>query len=136
MFVHALSLLLVFTMVSFREALVFLNFFCFCFMSNKYYWMPLNFRRFLFSVNKILFIDDKRKQWNLNTQVKVFHESISCFMKYPRNCISWNCLKEKFHSVSLPLWSYISRDLSQQFWCLLDSTKNSIFYLSFQTQSS
>ena len=39
----------------------------------------------------------------LDTKVKVFHESNSCFMKWPWNCISWNALKEKFHSVSFPL---------------------------------
>ena len=40
---------------------------------------------------------------NLDTKAKVFHESIWCFMKVPLNCISWNALKEKCHSVSLPL---------------------------------
>ena len=49
------------------------------------------------------FIDEKHTQWMLDTKVKVFHESISCFMKWPWNCISWNALKEKFHSVSFPL---------------------------------
>ena len=29
-----------------------------------------------------------------------------------------------------------SRDLSKQFWCLVDGTKNWIFYFSFETQSS
>ena len=29
----------------------FFELFCFCFMSNKYYWTPLRFRRYLFSVN-------------------------------------------------------------------------------------
>ena len=42
-------------------------------------------------------------RWMLDTEVKVFHESISYFMKWPWNCISWNALKEKFHSVSFPL---------------------------------
>ena len=32
----------------------------------------------------------------LDTEVKVFHESISYFMKLPWNCISWNALKENF----------------------------------------
>ena len=49
------------------------------------------------------FIDEKHTQWMLDTKEKVFHESISCFMKWPWNCISWNALKEKFHSVSFPL---------------------------------
>ena len=39
----------------------------------------------------------------LDTKVEVFHESILCFMKWPWNCISWNALKEKFHSLSFPL---------------------------------
>ena len=38
------------TMVSFRYVLVFLNFFCFCFMSNKDYIVLLNFRRYIFSL--------------------------------------------------------------------------------------
>ena len=42
----------------------------------------------------------------LDTKVKVFHESISCFMKWSWNCISWNALKEKFYSVSFPLRLY------------------------------
>ena len=66
--------------------------FCFCFMRNKYYLpklMLLNFRR-------------KYTQWNLDTKVYLFHESISCFMKCPWNYISCNIQKEKFHIVSLP----------------------------------
>ena len=49
------------------------------------------------------FIDEKHMQWNLDTKVKLFHESMSYFMKCPWNCISWNGLKERFHGVSLPL---------------------------------
>ena len=30
--------------------------------------------------------------------MEVFHESISCFIKWPWNWISLNSLKEKFHS--------------------------------------
>ena len=48
-------------------------------------------------------IDEKYTQWNLNTKVKAFHESISFSMKCLWNCISWNALKEKFHSVSLSI---------------------------------
>ena len=36
---------------------------------------------FLYKHN--FFIDDKYMQLNLDTKVKVFHESISCFMKFP-----------------------------------------------------
>ena len=63
-------------MVSFRYILLFLNLFCFCFMCNKYYLMLLSFRRYLFSVNAICLIDEKHTQWNMDTKVKVFHESI------------------------------------------------------------
>ena len=42
-------------------------------------------------------------RWILDTEVKVFHESNSYFMKWPWNYISCNALKEKFHSVSFPL---------------------------------
>ena len=67
--------------------------------------MLLNFssQKASFSTNTIFFIDEKHTQWNLDTKVKVFHQSILCFMKYPWNCTSWNTLKEIFHSVSFPL---------------------------------
>ena len=104
---HALSSLLVFNHGFIQNRS---GFFCFCFMRHKYYLMPLNFRRYLFSVNNF-FIDEKPTQWNFNTKVKVFHESISCFTKGPWNCILWNTLKEKFNSVSLPL--YLSCVLQQ-----------------------
>ena len=82
-------------MVSFRYVLVFLNFLHDIF-SIKFYTIS-----FLCKHN--FFIDEKRTQWMLGTKVKVFHESISCFMKSTWNCISWNALKERFHSVSFPL---------------------------------
>ena len=100
-------------MVSFRYVLVFLNFLhdiC----SIKFYTIS-----FLCKHN--CFIGDKHTQWMLDTKVKVFQESISCFMKWPRNCISWNPLKEKFHSVSLPLKN--SKTFLFLFFC--DSTVQS-----------
>ena len=42
-------------------------------------------------------------KWNLDTKVKVFHESISCFMKCSWNWYIMKCSERKFHSVSLPL---------------------------------
>ena len=71
------------------------EFFCFCFMSNKSCLMLLNSRRYPFSLNTIFFINEKHTQWNLETKVKVFHESISCFIKCVWSCIPWNALKEK-----------------------------------------
>ena len=62
----------------------------------------------------------------LDTKVKVFHESISCFMKWPWNCISWNALKEKFHSVSFPLQKEI-KDLTIEVFNL------STHFLSFKS---
>ena len=57
--------------------------------------MLLNFKRYLFSIITIFFIDEKGTQWNLDTKVKVFHESISCFMKCPWKWkILWNTQKE------------------------------------------
>ena len=93
-------------MVSFIYVLVFLNFLLNIF-SIKFYTIS-----FLCKHN--FFIDEKHTQWMLDTKVKVFHESISCFMKWPWNCISWNALKEKFHSVSFP--SEISQN-SQENTC-------------------
>ena len=78
-------------------------------MSNKYYLILLNFTRYLFSVNIIFLLMRNVRNETLNTKntkVKVFHESISCFMKWLSNYISWNSLKEKLHSVSLPLDKY------------------------------
>ena len=49
------------------------------------------------------FFIDENHYAILDTEVKVFHESISYFMKWPWNCISLNALKEKFHSLSFPL---------------------------------
>ena len=77
-------------------------------LSNKYYLsklMLLDFRcqKISFLCKHNFCIDEKNAQWMLDTKVKVFHESISCFMKWPWNYISWNALKEKFHSVSFPL---------------------------------
>ena len=63
----------------------------------------IKFYTISFLCKHIFYIGEKHTQWMLDTKVKVFHESISCFTKWPRNCISWNVLKEKFHSVSFPL---------------------------------
>ena len=85
-----------------------LNCSCFCFMSNKCcqnLWMQINLRcqKTSFSVSSIFYWWE-HTQWHLDAKAKVFHESNSCFMKCPRNCISWNALREIFHSVSsLPL---------------------------------
>ena len=46
-------------------------------------------------------VDEKYRQWKLDTKVKESHESMLCFMKYPWNCILWNTLKEKCHNPCL-----------------------------------
>ena len=107
MLAHTLLLLLVFEHGFIQIRFGIFEFFCFCFMSHKYFLILLNFTRYLSSCKHNFFIDEKRTQWNLNTKVKVFHESISCFMKWPWNYISWNALKEKFRSVSFP-WTTAS----------------------------
>ena len=84
------------------------EFFCFCFMSNKSCLMLLNSRRYPFSLNTIFFINEKHTQWNLDTKVKVFHESISCFMKCVWSCIPWNALKEKL----LGIYAQLSRQVA------------------------
>ena len=48
-----------------------------------------------------------------DNKVKVVHQSICCFMKCPWNCISWNALKEMFHSVYFPAENQISISTSQ-----------------------
>ena len=56
--------------------------------------MLLNFKDISFLCKHNLFIDGKHTQWNLDTNVKVFHESISYFMKCP-----WKCLSKKSFTV-------------------------------------
>ena len=74
---------------------------------NRGYYSP-NLMLLIFRCQKIRFLCkqivsyEKRTQWNLYTKAKVFHESISSLMKCYWNCISWNVLKEKIHSSSLP----------------------------------
>ena len=87
-------------MVWFRCVLIFLMF-LFLLLSNKYYSSKLTLLDF--RCQKISFlcklnfcIDEKHTQWHWDTRVKVFHESLSRFMKCPWNCVSWNALKEKF----------------------------------------
>ena len=54
----------------------------------------------------------------LDTKVKVFHESISCVMKSPWNCISWNALKEKFQCILLLRKSiFLCEDKDQLSFC-------------------
>ena len=56
----------------------------------------------------------------LDSKVKVFHESILCFMNWPWNCISWNPLKGKFHSVSFPLQLKKHRNSRPEVFCKKD----------------
>ena len=55
-------------------------------------------------------------------------------MKWPWNCISWNALKEKFHSVSFPLDKiifkgiYYSERLAENVFDMGDNC----FYIVFQ----
>ena len=67
--------------------------------------MLLNFhcQKIPFLCKHNFFIDEKHTQWNLNNKVKAFHESISFSMKCLWNYISWDALKEMFHSVPLSI---------------------------------
>ena len=70
-------------------------------LSNKYYLsklMLLDFRcqKISFLRKHNFCIDEKHTQWHWDTKVKVFHESISWFMKCPWNCISWMLWKKNF----------------------------------------
>ena len=76
-------------------------------VSKKFYLsklMLLDFRcqKISFLCKHSFCIDEKHTQWHCDTKVKVFHESISWFMKCSWNCISWNDQKEKFQCI-LPL---------------------------------
>ena len=98
---YALLSLLVFEHGFIQICFDIFQFFCFCFMSNKIFFNTLKFYTISFLCKHNFFIDEKRTQWMLGTKVKVFHEIISCFMKSPWNCISWNALKEKFQCILL-----------------------------------
>ena len=41
-----------------------------------------------FFINTISYVDEKSTQWNLDTQVKIFHENILYSKNYSWNCIS------------------------------------------------
>ena len=69
-----------------------LNFFCFCFISNKYFLTLLNFTRYLFSANTIFLLmrNIRNECWILKQKYfrKVFH-------------VSWNDPETVFHEI---LW--------------------------------
>ena len=115
MLAHALWSLLVF-----KHGFVLMSFGIFDFIFIFALWVTntIKFYKIAFLGKHIFFIDEKCTKWNLNTMVKVFHESISCFMKWPWNCVSWNALKEKFHSVSLPWYSFFCLLIQRVSWLL------------------
>ena len=107
--IHALLSLLFFNhgFIQIRFGLLdFFSFFCYCFMGNKNCSSKLVLLNFC--CQKISFPCGKFFYWwktytmKFRYKVTAFHESISFFMKCSSNCISWNALKEKVHSVSLP----------------------------------
>ena len=116
--------------------MVFLKFFfCFCFMSNKYYLSKLILLKFRcqkisFLCKHNFFIDGEDAQWNLDTEL------ISYFMKCPWNCVSWNFLKEKFQCfLALKVFlliSYFDRRLWNAFnnrlWKLYKRGQILLFY--------
>ena len=100
--------------LSFRYILFFLNFFVFA-LWVKNIFNTIKFYTISFLCKQNFFIDEKRTQWMLGTKLKVFHKSISFFMKFPWNCISWNALKEKFHRVCFPLENIFFNEVSESF---------------------
>ena len=97
MLAHTLLPLLIFKHSFIMIRFGIFEFFYFCFMSNKYYlFNTIKFYKISFLYEHNFFIDEKCSQRNLNTTPKVFHESISCFMKCLWNCISWNTRKKSF----------------------------------------
>ena len=62
MLAHALLSLLVFEHGFIQMGFGIFEFFRFCFMSNKYFLILLNFKRYLFSVNTIFFIEEEHTQ--------------------------------------------------------------------------
>ena len=74
-------------MVSFRYVLVFLNFLLLLYDSQILFNTITFYKVSFFCKHNFLSMRSVR---NENTKVKVFHQSISCFMKWPSNCIWWN----------------------------------------------
>ena len=110
-------------MDSFRYVSDFLIGFWFLFYEWEIFFIEINALNFSLSEDIFSlwthFINEKHAQWNLDIKVKVFHESISCFMKCPWNCISWNDLKEKFQSISSPLNIFESSHVKEIAECWL-----------------
>ena len=72
------------SMVSFRYVLAFLNFFCFCFMSNKCFLILLNFVRYLFSIRTILLLmRNIQNECSERATRGVLQENV--FMEVPQN---------------------------------------------------
>ena len=53
----------------------------------------------------------------LDSKVKVFHESISCFIEMTLNMYFMKCSERKFHSVSFPLESLFNSEYCKIFKC-------------------
>ena len=115
-------------MVSFRYVLVVLNFLHDIF-SIKFY--TISFLWDLFTISfRIFLLMRNITWWILDTEVKAFHEIISYFMKYSWNYISWNVLKEKFHSVFFHLASLFNKVTGLQLFCgYCKIFKNSFFHI-------
>ena len=98
-----------------------------------YFWIfytisfLLNFTRYLFSeiflryLLQFFFVLMRNiTRWMLDTEVKVFHKSISYFIKWPWNCISFP--ERKFSQCILPLrvWNLLLDFI--YIWVIYEST--------------
>ena len=88
--------------VSFR----YVSGFMFLFWATKLMLLHFCCQKISFLCKHNFLIDEKHTQWHWHTKAKVFHEIISWLMKCPRNCISWNALKETFQCI-LPFRGFI-----------------------------
>ena len=97
MLAHALLPLLVFKHGFIQICFGILDFFCFCFMSNKHFLILLNFTQYLFSVNTIFLLMRNITRWMLDTKVKVFMKVFH---------VSWNVSETVFHEM-LPFRNFV-----------------------------
>ena len=135
---HALLSLLVFNHGFIQIHFGIFEIFCFCFMISKYYLILWNFARYVYSVNAISFFIDEKRTQNLNTKVKVFHESISSQQTFVLMKTSWRRLSS---SSSEGVLKTSSRRLDQDEFVRLSLTssedvlvKTNIFVLAIRVQ--
>ena len=108
---------------SIQMRFVLLSFSYFCFISNKHYqnlWMLLNLgcqKTCLLCKHNFLLLRTRNLMKFIYIKAKVFHESISCFMRYPETAFHEMLWKKYFTVYScLYLFSYLFIHADNVLW--------------------